>query len=567
MQTSTLIQSLSDSVGRPYVLFGARKTAYYRRGFRSGNGTATAVVFPATLLEQWLVLKVCVQANAVVIMQAANTGLTEGSTPSGDDYDRKVIIINTMRMNKIQVLDNGKQIISFPGATLYDLEKKLEPLQREPHSVIGSTCIGASIIGGVANNSGGAMVKRGPAYTEFSLFARRNENRELELVNHLGIALGNSAEEILCNLENQRYQLDKTAQQGAPKASAKDYESTLRNIHSSSPARYNADSKRLHEASGCAGKLAIFAVRLDTFAAPQKKQTFYIGTNQIKVLTELRKTILTTFEHLPDSAEYIHKNAYDIAERYGRDVFVFIDMFGTNAISKLLQSKGKATTLLNKIPLLPKDLPDRFLQLLSRLIPTRLPKRMRVLREHCEHHLVLETSDRGIAEAEALLSRLLSDNTNGRYFACDSREAKLAQLHRFVTAGAAARYATCHSNRITGVLPLDIALRRDDEDWFETLPDSISQHVEHALYYGHFLCHVMHQDYIVKQGCDIESLKNEMLVALKRRGAKYPAEHNVGHLYEAEEHLKEFYKELDPTNTFNPGIGKTSKLQNYQPKS
>ena len=54
-------------------------------------------------------------------------------------------------------------------------------------------------------------------------------------------------------------------------------------------------------------------------------------------------------------------------------------------------------------------------------------------------------------------------------------------------------------------------------------------------------------------------MKAKLLAQLDAKGAKYPAEHNVGHLYEAEPHLKAFYEELDPTNTFNPGIGKTSK--------
>ena len=43
------------------------------------------------------------------------------------------------------------------------------------------------------------------------------------------------------------------------------------------------------------------------------------------------------------------------------------------------------------------------------------------------------------------------------------------------------------------------------------------------------------------------------------RGAEYPAEHNVGHEYKAKSSLFKFYKSLDPTNTFNPGIGKSSK--------
>ena len=50
-----------------------------------------------------------------------------------------------------------------------------------------------------------------------------------------------------------------------------------------------------------------------------------------------------------------------------------------------------------------------------------------------------------------------------------------------------------------------------------------------------------------------------MLARLDEKGAKYPAEHNVGHMYEAEQTLKAFYDQLDPTNTFNPGIGKTTR--------
>ena len=50
---------------------------------------------------------------------------------------------------------------------------------------------------------------------------------------------------------------------------------------------------------------------------------------------------------------------------------------------------------------------------------------------------------------------------------------------------------------------------------------------------------------------------------IEKINAKYPAEHNVGHLYKADKHLEKFYKDLDPTNTFNSGIGKTSKNKNY----
>src|SRR6185312_13819647 len=114
----------------------------------------------------------------------ANTGLTGGSTPAGGDYDRDLVIINTLLMAKILVIDEGRQVICLPGATLCQLEKVLEPYDREPHSVIGSSCIGASVIGGICNNSGGALVRRGPAYTEMALFARADGGGQLTLVNH-----------------------------------------------------------------------------------------------------------------------------------------------------------------------------------------------------------------------------------------------------------------------------------------------------------------------------------------------------------------------------------------------
>ena len=77
------------------------------------------------------------------------------------------------------------------------------------------------------------------------------------------------------------------------------------------------------------------------------------------------------------------------------------------------------------------------------------------------------------------------------------------------------------------------------------------------------MCHVLHQDYIVKKGEDPKAIKAALLDILDKRGAEYPAEHNVGHLYEAKPALVEHYRTIDPTNSFNPGIGKTSKKRDY----
>ena len=99
------------------------------KGWRYGSGNAFAVTRPGNLLELWKMLKACNKDGVIIIMQAANTGLTGGSTPYGNDYDRPVVIINTMRIDDIHLIDNGKQIIGLAGSTLYSLERKLKKIQ------------------------------------------------------------------------------------------------------------------------------------------------------------------------------------------------------------------------------------------------------------------------------------------------------------------------------------------------------------------------------------------------------------------------------------------------------
>jgi D-lactate dehydrogenase len=265
-----LIQDFKEILGEKYVLTSESSKYSHRKGFRFGSGEAFAVVKPGNLLESWKVIELCVEAGFIVIMQAANTGLTGGSTPDGNDYDRPVVIVNIMRIDDIHLIDEGKQIIGLPGSTLFDLENKLSPIGREPHSVIGSTSIGASIVGGICNNSGGSLIQRGPAYTELSLYAQVDENGKLTLVNDLDIELGNTPEEILTNLQNKNY----TAEQikfSDKLASDNQYEERLRGINEDTPARFNADTRRLYGASGSAGKIVVFAVRLDTYPAAKKK--------------------------------------------------------------------------------------------------------------------------------------------------------------------------------------------------------------------------------------------------------------------------------------------------------
>jgi len=160
-----LLSDLCSILGTKHVITGERATKSFSKGYRTGGGKVLAVIRPQTLIQMWHSLQKVIQADCIVIMQAANTGLTGGSTPDGNDYERPIVLINTLLLNKVQLIKNGEQVVCLSGATLDQLEKKLKPLQREPHSVIGSSCIGATVLGGVCNNSGGALVRRGPAYT------------------------------------------------------------------------------------------------------------------------------------------------------------------------------------------------------------------------------------------------------------------------------------------------------------------------------------------------------------------------------------------------------------------
>jgi D-lactate dehydrogenase len=299
------------------------------------------VVRPGTLLQLWNVLQAAVQGGAAIILQAANTGLTGGSTPDGDDYGRPIVLVSTLRLTGIQLLNEGRQVLCLPGATLDRLEQTLAPLGREPHSVIGSSCIGASVLGGICNNSGGALVRRGPAYTELALYAQVDARGELQLVNHLGIALGDTPEQILQRLQSGDYSAADVSDGDGRAASDPRYAEEVRKVDADTPARFNADPSRHFEAAGSAGKLAVFAVRLDTFEK-EAAEVFYIGSNRTDSLTAIRRQLLTGFERLPIAGEYIHRDAYDIGERYGKDSFLLIDKLGTARVPAAFALKSRA---------------------------------------------------------------------------------------------------------------------------------------------------------------------------------------------------------------------------------
>ena len=559
---SKIINELKLISGDKYVITSKWGKEPFSKGWRYGEGETLAVVKPGTLLEIWKVLQKCVEHNVIVIMQAANTGLTGGSTPFGNDYDRSIVIINTLRINSIQIIENGKQIIALPGSSLYDLENKLKPLGKEPHSVIGSTSIGASIVGGVCNNSGGSLVHRGPAYTEFALYAKVNKDDKLELVNELDINLGSNPEEILLNLENNNY-TNSDILKSKKLGSDDKYSEIVRGIDQNTAARFNADNRLLHSASGSAGKIAVFALRLDTYKAPEKSKVFYVGSNNQDDFWKIRREILSNFKELPRLGDYMHRDCYDAAKKYSKDTFIVIEKLGTNFLPSLFEFKRIVDIIAEKVKFLPEKFSDKLMQFLSNFWPNHLPKKMETFRDQFEHHWIIEMTDEGINEAEIYFKDFFKDK-KGDFFVCNSQEGKKAMLHRYVSASAIGRYQALNKKNIGEMMSLDIAFPRNEKNWLEILPQEINDKLELKFYYGHLFCHVFHHNYILKKGVDAKKLKKELLEIYDKRGAEYPAEHNVGHEYKAMPVLTEFYKKLDPTNFFNPGIGQTSKLKNWK---
>ena len=563
VKDSGVITRLEQLLGKEQVLTSEDSKAYYTKGFRVGGGNALAVAIPQTLMQLWQILQACVACDTIILMQAANTGVTGGSTPDGADYDREVVIVSTRRLKGVQVIDQARQVLAFPGSTLTELEKALLPHGKEPHSVIGSSCIGASVIGGVCNNSGGSLIRRGPAFTEKSLFARINADGSLQLVNHLGIELGSTPEEMIANLESQQFTTG-TAPDWEGKIWAEDYAAILRNVDADTPTRYNGNVQYLHDSSGSAGKIAVFAVRLSTFDASDRTRTFYIGTNDETELVALRRYLLEGLSELPLQAEYIHRDAFDLTVRYAKHMYWAINRFGPEALPQLMANKAKWDIRVKNLKVLPANFVDKVLQFANNVTPKGVAPRILAYRERFEHHLMIKAEARHADELQRLLHTFFSDRS-GQYFACDAREERDAFLVRFGVGGCTISYCDYKGiNTDQRLIAFDVALRRNDTEWRIKLPQALQDQVLEDSCCGHFFCFVNHQDYILKPGVDALAFKHDVLEYLDRRGAKYPAEHNVGHLYHASCEHESHMRQLDPTNSCNPGIGKTSKKKFWQ---
>ena len=307
----------------------------------------------------------------------------------------------------------------------------------------------------------------------------------------------------------------------------------------------------------------LFAVRLDTFPMEKDVVDFYIGTNNPAELTKIRRDMLSKFDALPVQGEYLHREAFDIAAKYGKDTFLAVQLLAPVDCRRCLPSKVGLTRGALGIASCRMIFPIALMQMISSVFPRHLPKRLYDYREKYEHHLMLRMAEGGVEEARAYLKGMFPSKS-GDFFECSHDEGNKAFLHRFAAAGAAIRYRAIHRKDVEDIVAIDMALPRNNTNWVEQLPEEISLQLSKTLYYGHFFCQVFHQDYIVKKGRNMNEIETSMWKLLDQREAEYPAEHNVGHLYVAKPALLNHYKGLDPSNSFNPGLGHSSKCAGWQ---
>ena len=286
-------------------------------------------------------------------------------------------------------------------------------------------------------------------------------------------------------------------------------------------------------------------------------------TNEPEQLNEIRRRLLSECAELPEMAEYMHQSWFDGADRYCKDTFLIIKYLGTSFMPRLYRIKASMDRWLEKIPGLPHRPADHLLQRLARLWPDHLPKRMRAYRGAYEHHLIVVAADTAISEIRQVLHDVTRESEAGAFFECSPKEGDAALLHRLVAGGSPARYNLVHAKETNGMVTFDVALPRNYGKWYEFLPEDLLDQCAAPYRGGHFMCHVFHWDFVVKAGVDPQAIKARMMTLLDDIGAKYPAEHNVGNQYFAEPDHAAFYRELDPTNTFNAGVGKMSKYKFY----
>ena len=343
---------------------------------------------------------------------------------------------------------------------------------RESHSILGSTFLNPTTAAGVAFGSGGTQCRKGPAYTERSLYLKVSTNKWqekiVETVNTLQIeGLDDDDDRALPPgrarkaMDSSAYRVDtwsRWIQEGyertmkytssKPKkhkplvaSHAAEYATKLCRRDSLSVSRYNADTSG-PDPCRSEGKVILLATVHDTFPKPQSTQTFWLGFDSLETALEFRRTVcLDNPTDLPVSVEYMDRDAFDVVDRSGRLLGNVIQLVGSS--SPVVRQLWNWKVWIEALPVgAAHNVVDRFLHFINPVVPAILPRPVRDIGRRMDHHVAMTVGDFGDGNMERLLDRLQKfAAAHGRdkiavYECASPREARALSAFRFVAAPA-----------------------------------------------------------------------------------------------------------------------------------
>jgi D-lactate dehydrogenase len=82
--------------------------------------------------------------------------------------------------------------------------------------------------------------------------------------------------------------------------------------------------------------------------------------------------------------------------------------------------------------------------------------------------------------------------------------------------------------------------------------------------YSHFGCNVVHEDLAFAAGVDTHAAKMAIKHRVEALGGALPAEHGHGVEYTAPPAQQQRWRQMDPSNTMNPGVGGLEYTLHYK---
>ena len=154
---SELLEHLRTRLGDSAVISGAEARPYLADHRGVFEGSAQAIVRPASTDEVAEVVRWCREVGVAIVPQGGNTGLSGGATPV---VDRRCIVLSLSRMNAIETPDpHGRTLTAQAGATIQAVQDaaRATGLAFAPDWGARGT---ATVGGAIATDAGGINVLR-----------------------------------------------------------------------------------------------------------------------------------------------------------------------------------------------------------------------------------------------------------------------------------------------------------------------------------------------------------------------------------------------------------------------